>query len=59
MPQLGIQPKKEREGEGERERESQHGGGGADIQETSLRSWSEKLVHPLLFRKGFYTFGCT
>ena len=40
-----------------RERESTRGE--PDFQETSSRSWSEKLVHPLLFRKAFYTFGCT
>ena len=61
MLQMGIQPEKEREGEGEREREIGHGGAGGegrgagepDFQEASLRSWSEKLVHPLLFGKAF------
>ena len=46
-----------REREKERERDSTQGRPG--FQETSLRSWSEKLVHPLLFGKAFYTFGCT
>ena len=53
MPQMGIQPEKERKGEGERERFNT---GGARFQETSSRSWSEKLVHPLLFVKAFYIF---
>ena len=57
MSQMGIQPEKKREGEGERERDLTRGE--PDFQETSSRSWSEKLVHPLLFRKAFYTFGCT
>ena len=57
MLQMGIQPEKEREGEGERERERESKQGEPDFQETSLRSWSEKLAHPLLFRKAFYTFG--
>ena len=55
---MGIQPEKEREGEGEREREEVVMGE-SDFQETSSRSWSEKLVHPLLSGKAFYTFGCT
>ena len=60
MLQMGIQPEKEREGEGERERERfDMGGGEPDFQENSWRSWSEKLVHPLLSGKAFYTFGCT
>ena len=58
MLQMGIQPEKEREGEVEREREEINMGE-PDFQETSSRSWSEKLVHPLLFGKAFYTFGCT
>ena len=56
MPQMGIQPEKEREGEGERERERDSTWGEPDFQETSSRSWSEKLVRPLLFVKAFYTF---
>ena len=58
MLQMGIQPEKEREGEAEREREEDDMGE-PDFQETSSRSWSEKLVHPLLSGKAFYTFGCT
>ena len=58
MLQMGIQPEKEREGEVEREREEINTGE-PDFQETSSRSWSEKLVHPLLSGKAFYTFGCT
>ena len=54
MSQMGIQPEKKREGEGERERDLTRGE--PDFQETSLRSWSEKLVRPLLFVKAFYTF---
>ena len=57
MSQMGIQPEKKREGEGERERDLTRGE--PDFQETSLRSWSEKLVHPLLFEKLFILFGCT
>ena len=53
MSQMGIQPEKERKGEGERERFNT---GGARFQETSSRSWSEKLAHPVLFVKAFYTF---
>ena len=52
MLQMGIQPEKEREGEVEREREEINTGE-PDFQETSLRRWSEKLVHPLFFRTGF------
>ena len=58
MLQMGIQPEKEREGEVEREREEINTGE-PDFQETSSRSWSEKLVRPLLSGKGFYTFGFT
>ena len=58
MLQMGIQPEKEREGEVEREREEINTGE-PDFQETSSRSWSEKLVHPSLSGKAFYTFGCT
>ena len=56
MLQMGIQPEKEREGEGEIERERDLTRGEPDFQETSSRSWSEKLVHSLLFVKAFYTF---
>ena len=52
MLQMGIQPEKEREGEVEREREEINTGE-PDFQETSSRSWSEKLVHPLLSGKLF------
>ena len=60
MLQMGIQPEKEREGEVEREREEINTGE-PDFQETSSRSWSEKLVHPLLSGKAFFfnTFGFT
>ena len=47
---------KRRGREREKERETR---GEPDFQETSSRSWSEKLVHPLLSGKAFYTFGCT
>ena len=50
------QPEKESEGEGERERERDLTRGEPDFQETSSISWSEKLVHPLLFIRAFYTF---
>ena len=59
MPQMGIQPEKEKEEEGERERERDSTWEEPDFQETSSRNWSEKLVHPLLLGKAFYTFGCT
>ena len=58
MPQMGIQPEKEREGDRERERERDSPWGESDFQETSSRSWSEKLVHPLLFENLFSLFGC-
>ena len=43
----------------EREKERDLTWGEPDFQETSSRCWSEKLVHPLLPRKAFYTFDCT
>ena len=56
-PQWISLKRRGREREKERERESTQGE--PDFQETSSRSWSEKLVHPLLSGKAFYTFGCT
>ena len=56
---MGILPEKEREGEGEREREEVDTGGARFPRNPSSRSWSEKLVHPLLSGKAFDTFDCT
>ena len=55
MPQVEIQPeiKEQREGKGEKKRE-RHGGSQIPKKpgrETSPRNWSEKLAHPLLFRR--------
>ena len=50
---MGILPEKESEGEGERETEEVDTGGEPDFQEASLRSCSEKLVHPLFSGKSF------